>query len=130
MKRFSYPPNQIWTVLSVVFWALMPIPIQGAKFIVLDEVLGQRTSVSAVSGDGSTVVGGYWPGTNFPTAMVWTPENGIVELPGDVGEGEDLNYDGSVIVGDSAGIDSDLVIWENGVLAPANQSARCLGSSF
>ncbi len=64
MKPSSYPPNQIWTVLSVVFWALMPIPIQGAEFIVLDEVLGQRTDVQAVSGDGSTVVGGYWqPGT-------------------------------------------------------------------
>jgi hypothetical protein len=68
-------------LLAVVFWITTPIPIEGAEFIVLDEVLGHRTRINAVSGDGSMVVGASWA-TGQRIAMTWTRDGGIVELPG------------------------------------------------
>ncbi len=114
MQQKASRPFLVSTLFATAIWVTAPTTIRAAEFIVLDEVLSQQTTLNAVSGDGSMVVGSVWPG---PTAMVWTHDGGIMGLPGGIRAAVDVNFDGTLVVGDSIS-DADLVRWENGVLLP------------
>lgn len=73
-----------------------------------------QTVIRAVSGDGSTAVGTSGASPN-ERAFYWTEATGVVELPftGSNSQAWDLNYDGSVIVGQT---DFQGVRWVDGVM--------------
>lgn len=67
---------------------------------------GSYTWASAVSGDGSVVVG-FGDTPAHITAIMWTDESGLVELPGwpheEYGWASGVSSDGSIVVGSKAG---------------------------
>jgi uncharacterized membrane protein len=104
------------------------------------EGLGANTGATAVSADGTVVVGGTQAGgiTAGETAFYWTQGNGLVYLLNSSGNrvsgiANAVSGNGSIIVGrvDSSGggIGSTAFEWANGVAVPLAQSAAKASSA-
>jgi uncharacterized membrane protein len=110
-----YTTQGIWT--KGIGWqrSMPPIPPDGG---LMGNSLG---SCWGLSGDGSTLTGFYWrPGQpgGSAHANTWSADGGFTALPSPVNNcrGNDLNFDGSVVVGWS---ENDYgtwhpTVWENG----------------
>jgi hypothetical protein len=113
----TYSTQGIWTKGEGWSFAMPPIPDDGG---ILDD---QASSCWGLSGDGLTTTGFYWrPGASDGTAHcnTWSLVDGFNPLGSPVGNsrGNDLNYDGSVVVGWSARPDGVWcpTVWENGTI--------------
>lgn len=120
-KPVSYDLPEAWQVTDVTDDGVtlvggtrvadVPWPIYDEAFIFTEDgglrklgILpgGSYSWASAVSGDGSTIVGfGDTPG--HITALMWTEETGLVEMPGwpqeEYGWASGVSADGSIVVG-------------------------------
>lgn len=111
-----YATQGLWTKGEGWAYSMPPIPPTGGA---LDSGLG---SCWGLSGDGLTLTGFYWrPGqaaTGTAHTNTWSEAGGFVALPSPLRScrGNDLNYDGSVVVGWSERADGVWcpTVWENG----------------
>ncbi len=111
----SLATQGLWTKGTGWEWSIPPIPPTGG---VMDRSLA---SCWGLSGDGTTLTGFYWrPGATDGSAHAntWSTVDGFEALPTPIRScrGNDLNYDGSVVVGWS---ENDFgtwcpTVWEDG----------------
>jgi len=78
--------------------------------------LGVGTTATAISGDGSTIIG---EAGTAPFGFVWTSSGGTQFLPGLSGSNEGIlaraiNHDGSIVVGRSGPFTAKTTMWSNG----------------
>ncbi len=90
----------------------------GAQPLGFAQVGDAASSANGISRDGTTIVGGSGGGSNPSVCFAWRQSTGMVALPPLSGNtrsgGWGVNFDGSVIVGESSGNTPRATMWRDG----------------